>query len=195
MRRPRRKSIPLALSSVALVFAVSMWTLNFWFVDDLTLTTPYHATSIVSGDGGIHFVRLLFDFTQPEWEAEQGTPPRRPDTQWNWDFDYARADVAIDYLGWSAPAGEDIAGKWGFYLFMEGHPTRWNSESSPRSRGWMISIPWWAIILITGVLPVTHFIGLAARKRPHRKGHCRNCGYDLRATPDRCPECGLATHQ
>ena len=47
------------------------------------------------------------------------------------------------------------------------------------------------------VLPTIVVLVSAIRKRlrPHKPlevGHrCRTCGYDLRATPDRCPECGL----
>ena len=44
------------------------------------------------------------------------------------------------------------------------------------------------LVLPSAIMPVLY---LARRpKRKPRRGHCPVCNYDLRATPDRCPECG-----
>lgn len=53
--------------------------------------------------------------------------------------------------------------------------------------------PHWLFVTLFAVLPLTYGVRMRTRALWDRSGRCRHCGYDLRATPDRCPECGEAT--
>jgi hypothetical protein len=54
-----------------------------------------------------------------------------------------------------------------------------------------VIVPHWLLCLAVGVLPAA-WTYRHLRARPVPPGHCRRCGYDLRASPARCPECGEA---
>ena len=45
-------------------------------------------------------------------------------------------------------------------------------------------------IAVLLVLPAAWIYRPIRKRRARAKGLCPTCGYDLRATPDRCPECG-----
>src|SRR5688572_11846024 len=65
--------------------------------------------------------------------------------------------------------------------------------------GRLYTIPFWFLSLVYAVLPS---IWLRRRRREWRAARaqrmwkaevCPGCGYDLRASPQRCPECGMKT--
>lgn len=75
--------------------------------------------------------------------------------------------------------------KWGGFAWYERRNARLSTLAGSAV------IPFWSLSLLAAVPVLAWAITYRRRaRRPRFQGLCLTCGYDLRESPDRCPECG-----
>jgi len=149
-----------------------------WSIDETNAPVPiWSGITVVSFSGRIEV--HLFQFWCPMHPDREGTwrPPLRfPNLSSPWNFDVQTRT----FRGKFASLSKELE-----YKTIEDL-----DETSDHSCA--IRIPDWAIFPITLALPVLAFRARRRARTRRSAGYCIACGYDLRATPDRCPECGTA---
>jgi hypothetical protein len=165
-------SIASVFSLLLCVATASLWIRSHWKSDDVWQFLPrrYFACASFSGT-------LLF-FYEPEdypaypvgWAYTNEPTMRFPNRDVTPDGTYHR----FAWLGFGYDPDYSIM------TFRGGHT------------GYRLYLPHWLFCLIFLIMPVTWFRRRWRDRWLKREGHCRVCGYDLRASEGRCPECRTA---
>ena len=131
------------------------------------------------GSGGVALVYERRDFSPEGFEFQ---------TRVRWMLYH---DPAARYPWPTTNSSEEIARHLGFKWFFESADDDW------RQTWHYVIFPAWLPVLLLAVVPVRWLCLWRGRWRRQRRaaaGLCVHCGYDLRVTPERCPECGAVNH-
>jgi hypothetical protein len=154
--------LPIALSLLLCVTAVGLWVRSLW-VPDYWYRETWDGRQAAEMELQSYRGRLRFQYqSQPENKQRPGI---------NAGWHHRRFGTGY----WDAENDFWFCGWW--------------SQRSPTLFGWVLRERIWPIAVLTAAPPAAWLVQFV-RHRRRGSGFCVACGYDLRATPGRCPECG-----
>jgi hypothetical protein len=172
-------NLAAAVSLVMMLAMVALWVRSYWRSYGWTGAIGTRVTDI-SVERGIIFLERVSvasrsSISEDGWVSEPAAttaPYRDAGTVRDWKL------LGFSWFMTNGGVQTPASGP-------DGVPIVWVTR--PRSR---VGIPLWLLVLISSLAPMRWW--LRHRRAPAPSSFCRRCGYDLRATPERCPECGTA---
>jgi hypothetical protein len=181
-------SFAAALSLLLCVATMGLWVRSYsgsdsvsrrWMTAADAHAVEHRGQQIQWTRGQVRFLiqhETLFSSRSMQWRMT----PDAATPRWSY-FRYGAGHV-----GWDAPFARNTWNRLGFAAWETG----WDSSfDQSRDRVW--AAPAWLLPVSLAVLPAACALGVYRRQRRKQSGRCTACGYDLRASPDRCPECGI----
>jgi hypothetical protein len=175
------------LSLLACLPAAALWVRSLRVTETVSWSRHRAGGSVLIGHGRL--VCYQFRMT-PAWQdvKDEGLRVWREPGETNDDIGHFLTRGGKDF---TPPLGSAFepklgAGTGGFW-FHAGILDGWSRRA--------VMVPLWFLVLATA-LPPLHWLLVLRRRRSRevlaRQGRCAECGYDLRASGDVCPECGHA---
>jgi hypothetical protein len=168
-----RRSTTLALSLILCLLLLACWMRSYWVIDTVSWGTATADHQLSSGGG-----RLIY--ADAQWP--NGRAP----------FPAQRSRIPRDTPAWfENPTHSDGFRFLGFEYSTEASPYIMDQNLWFFVPPWkMVAVPYWAPFTLASLHPLARRLAASRRASRRRRGLCVDCGYDLRASGARCPECG-----
>jgi hypothetical protein len=180
-----------ALSAVMFLATVVLWVRGYFVQDYVEVLENYRRPATAPSKFEFRNVRKTWDTTwgrvrYSSSDTLVGTYSEAQAAAAGWKPTHRAAHDRMvpphrDNAKWIRTGAEGLWNRLGFFAWSGGRG---------RSRFVVMGTPYWAPAALMALLPAVRVAQLIRRRRRTSRQVCAVCGYDLRATPDRCPECG-----
>lgn len=164
--RPRKAA--WVLSAASLVLLAIVWFRSHWQFDRVFVS---HGT----------YVEIAVSAGQAFVTWSDAGPPAQERASLMW-WSHPQRTIA------SIPSGRIVYAGWRQLGFGVGTESSFYGGVPATFR--RVIVPFWFVVCLALLWPGIRLLAWGRRRNRLRRGYCPMCGYDLRATPGACPECG-----